>query len=56
MQTFDREYLEDEIGTLLKDIQFLYECLDEEAMYRAETQGTYTREPTIAGNYPQIHP
>lgn len=56
MQTFDREYLEDEISTLLKDIQFLYECLDEEAMYRAETQGTYTREPTIAGNYPQIHP
>ncbi|XP_062600729.1 sodium-dependent lysophosphatidylcholine symporter 1-like [Saccostrea cucullata] len=41
-------YLEDEINTLLKDIQFLYECLDEEATYRAETQGTISREPTIA--------
>ena len=44
-----RETLGDEIETLLNDIQFLYECLDDEATYRAETQGTYSREPTIAG-------
>ncbi|XP_048761894.2 sodium-dependent lysophosphatidylcholine symporter 1-like [Ostrea edulis] len=43
-----KSYLEDEISTLLKDIQFLYECLDEEATYRAEIHGTFSREPTIA--------
>ncbi|KAK3089836.1 hypothetical protein FSP39_006949 [Pinctada imbricata] len=37
-----KETLEDEIETLLSDIHFLYECLDDEATYRAETQELQT--------------
>lgn len=40
--------LEEETRTLLKDIKFLQDCLDDEATYRAEVQGTFSREPTIA--------
>ncbi|KAJ8306152.1 hypothetical protein KUTeg_016697 [Tegillarca granosa] len=43
-----RKTLEEEIETLHRDIRFLYDCLDEEADYRAESEGTITREPTIS--------
>ncbi|KAL4236649.1 Coiled-coil domain-containing protein [Mactra antiquata] len=42
-----RSTLEEEIETLLKDITFLQNCLDEEATFRAESTGTLTREPTL---------
>lgn len=44
-----RKTIEEEIETLHRDIRFLYDCLDEEADYRAESEGTITREPTISG-------
>ncbi|XP_033738128.1 coiled-coil domain-containing protein 24-like [Pecten maximus] len=43
-----RSTLEEETRMLLKDIKFLQECLEDEATYRAEVQGTFSREPTIA--------
>lgn len=42
-----RSTLEEEIETLLRDIRFLYECIDNEAEFRAEKIGTISREPTI---------
>lgn len=42
-----RETLEEEIETLLRDIGFLQNCLDEEATFRAEVTGTLSREPTL---------
>ncbi|XP_060075904.1 coiled-coil domain-containing protein 24-like [Ylistrum balloti] len=43
-----RSTLEEETRMLLKDIKFLQDCLEDEATYRAEVQGTFSREPTIA--------
>lgn len=42
-----RSTLEEENEILLRDIRFLYECIDDEAEFRAEKQGTVSREPTI---------
>lgn len=42
-----RSTIEEEVETLLRDIRFLYECIDDEATFRAEKQGTLSREPTI---------
>ncbi|XP_052256460.1 uncharacterized protein LOC127861822 [Dreissena polymorpha] len=44
-----RSTLEEEVETLLKDIRFLQNCLDDEATFRAESVGTITREPTLSG-------
>lgn len=44
-----RSTLEEEIETLLRDIHFLQNCLDDEATFRAESSGTLTREPTLSG-------
>lgn len=44
-----RSTIEEEVETLLRDIRFLYECIDDEATFRAEKQGTLSREPTIQG-------
>jgi hypothetical protein len=34
-----RSTIEEEVETLLRDIRFLYECIDDEATFRAEKQG-----------------
>ena len=44
-----RSTLEEEVETLLKDIRFVQNCLDDEATFRAESVGTITREPTLSG-------
>jgi hypothetical protein len=44
-----RSTIEEEVETLLRDIRFLYECIDDEATFRAEKQGILSREPTIQG-------
>lgn len=41
-----RELLQQECDTLLKDIEFLYECLDEESNYRTVSKQTL-KEPSI---------
>lgn len=43
-----RQTLEEETETLKRDINFLQNCLDDEATFRAESVGTLTREPTLS--------
>ncbi|XP_053395659.1 uncharacterized protein LOC123525787 [Mercenaria mercenaria] len=43
-----RSTMEEEIETLLRDINFLQSCLDDEATFRAESTGTLSREPTLS--------
>ena len=41
-----REVLQEEVDTLLKDIDFLYECIDKESEYRLQSKQTVI-EPTL---------
>ncbi len=41
-----REVLQEEVDTLLKDIDFLYECIDKESDYRLQSKNT-AKEPTL---------
>ena len=45
-----RQTLEEETETLMRDINFLQGCLDDEATFRAESVGTLSREPTLTGS------
>jgi len=50
-----RATLEEEVETLMRDINFLHGCLDDEASFRAESIGTLTREPTLTGQFNLIN-